>query len=229
MGRGRSDQELQTLRPLPAELVQPVMEKFRLHEDYFRPTLFQKTFAVPGPDGPEEFPKRLLVLSGGADIGGRKLYRHRKHGYVVDPGGAWLRSMNQTLEDLASVQWFRQEFEAIGLISVEEFANNFTRIIQTLRQEVGAPIMVVNIPTLEMERPTHNYQFEQNIDSMRRLEFNIALLELSRQLDFAVVDADRIVRRAGSRGQISIAHYTPKVNLLIAREMFRIMKGLNVF
>jgi hypothetical protein len=64
---------------------------------------------------------------------------------------------------------------------------------------------------------------------MRWYEFNIALAELSRKLDLPILDMDRVVRRAGIRGQMGPAHFPPHINLQIARETFRVLKDCGVF
>ncbi len=64
---------------------------------------------------------------------------------------------------------------------------------------------------------------------MRWREFNIALMELSRKLDFTVVDMDRILKFAGIRTQVEFAHFLPRQNLFVAHEIFRILKERGVF
>src|SRR5438105_1268427 len=94
----RSDLLLQTLQDLPQERLGPVIKNLRLDPNYFRNQLFHKTFAVPAEDGPEEFPKTVVVLSTGADVI-RTVYRHREHGLLVDPGGVWLSSSLEPILD----------------------------------------------------------------------------------------------------------------------------------
>jgi hypothetical protein len=226
---GSSELELQTLRGLPAEWLGPVVEKLHLGADYFRPRLFEKTFTVPGRDDLGGFPKSVVVLSIASDAAGRTLYRHRRHGFLVDPGGGWLRSLHTALDDLPGVAWFRENFESAGQVSPAAFAENYTRLIRELRDRVGAPVVVFNIFSVEADNPTHNYQCVKRSDVMRWREFNVALAELSRRLDFPIVDLDRTLRRNGVRGQITAAHFTPRANALIAREAFRVLRELGVF
>src|SRR5262245_59158947 len=106
----RSDILLQTLHELPREATRQAVRRFRLPEDYFRPVLFEPTFTVPGPDGPQEFLKSVILLSIAADVT-RNGYRHKQHGFVVDPGGGWLnQSLQGVLNDLDSVTEFRDHF-----------------------------------------------------------------------------------------------------------------------
>jgi hypothetical protein len=230
--RCRSDLELQTLNDLPREWVEPVIEKLRLKADYFRPAVFEETFSVAGNDGAETFPKTVTVLHIGMDSTGRTLYRHKKHGFLVDPGGGWLQSLDSLgmmLKDLLALQWFRANFESIGMIRVEDFAANYEKIIGIVRAKTAAPVIVFNTLGLEPGSLTHNYQFVKQPLHMRWRHFNVALWELSRKLGVAVVDLDGVLKRAGIRAQTEFAHFPPRQNLLVAREAFRIMRELGVF
>src|SRR5262249_61965554 len=61
----RSDILLQTLQSHPKERLEQISTKLSLPADYFLPRLFERTFTVPGADGPEEFPKSVVCLSTG--------------------------------------------------------------------------------------------------------------------------------------------------------------------
>jgi hypothetical protein len=226
--RCRSDMELQTLRELPREWVSPVTERLRLGDDYFKPRLFSEDFEVPGPDGPERFPKTVVVLHIGMDAT-RTLYRHRQHGFLVDPGGAWLQSVEAALGDLETVAWFRRHFESVGMIGLDGFRENYTKIVTLLRARSGSQVLVFNTLTVEPGNLTHNYQAVKYPHARRLREFNVALWELSRELNFAVVDVDRILKRAGTRSQTEFAHFLPQHNLLIGQEVFRILQEQGVF
>jgi hypothetical protein len=220
--------ELQSLRELPPEWVQPVMDKLGLDEHYFRPRLFNEDFVVQGANGPERFPKTVMLLHIGMDAT-RTVYRHRQHGFLIDPGGAWLQSIDAVLGDMEKVAWFRKNFQSVGMIAVDAFVENYTRIITLLRARAGAKILVLNTLTIEPGNLTHNYQMAKYPHARRLREFNIALWELSRKLDFAVVDVDRILKCAGTRSQTEFAHFLPQHNLFIAHEAFRIMCDLGIF
>jgi hypothetical protein len=227
--RCRSDLELQTLQDLPQEWLDPVIEKLHLGADYFRPQLFEPTFTIPAADGPEEFPKTVVVLHISPDSNGRTLYRHKKHGFLVDPGGGWLRSLNSVLGNPLAVTWFRENFEQVGMIGVDQFIENYTKIIGHLRQRARAHVMVFNTLTVEPGSLTHNYQFVKHRMTLRWREFHIALTELSRTLDFSVLDMDRILKLAGIRTQTEFAHFLPHQNRFVAREAFRLLNDLGIF
>jgi len=225
----RSDILLQTLKKLPDEWLEPLFGRMRIQRDYFQPKLFQKTFTVAGDEGPEEFSKHIVVLSTGADLT-RTLYRHKKQGFLVDPGGGWLNEpLTNFLTDLSSVSWFRENFETVGKVTVDEFTANFGQVIQELKPIVGSRILVFNQLTVEPNSTTHTCQFLKNPQNVRRLELCIALSELSRKLDFSIIDTNRILQRVGIQTQLDWDHPHPKVNLLLAQEAFRIMQDLEVF
>ena len=225
----RSDVVLQTLKAYPPELLAPTIEKLKLPTDYFQPKSFEPTFTVMGANGSEEFPKTAIIMSVGSDVV-RTLYRHRTHDFLVDPGGYWLnQSMDKVLKDLSVAAWFKRNFFSVGKISVEGFVDNFTQIVKLIRQRTQAHLLVFNVLTLESGEPIHNYQFIKNPQSMRRREFNLALVELSRKLDFSIVDLDRILRKAGIGDMYDFAHFPNELNLPIGREVFRIMKELEIF
>ena len=226
----RSDILLQTLQEWPQAWLAPALEKFKLAADYFQPRIFDDTFVVAGINGPEKFKKNVIILSIAADVT-RTVYRHRTHGYLVDPGGWWLnQSMTKILQDLSATLWIKQNFENLGKISVEHFTQNFHDLILRLQSRTQAHILVFNVPTVEPGSQVHNYQLIQNSQEMRRREFNLALVDLSRKLDFAIVDVDRTLKKAGlADTQLDFAHYPLGMYPLIAQETFRILQDLEVF
>src|SRR5262249_163958 len=224
----RSDIHLQTLQELPRDSTRQVVRRFRLPEDYFRPVLFEPRFTVPTAGGPEEFPKSVILLSIAPDVT-RNGYRHKEHGFVVDPGGSWLnQSLDAVLHDLSSVASFREDFVPIGKISLDDFVANFTRLIPLVKATTGAHVLVYNTLTVEPGDRTHNLQLVKNFPPLRRRAFVVALAELSRALDFSIVDVDRIAKRFGIRAQVDFGHLPPELNLLIAREVVRIIRDLGV-
>ncbi len=226
----RSDLMVQTMRELPEGLKREVTEKLKLEPFYFQPRLFQPKFTVTGPFGTQEFPKKLVLLSIGADVV-RTVYKHRETGLLADPGAWWLdQSMDKVLKDQDTLNWFRKNFQSIGRIRVEEFAQNFSQVIRRLKQDTGAHVMVFNLLTVEPGNPTHNFQFVKDPHSMRRREFNLALVELSQKLDFPVLDVDRVLKRTGiSATQVDFAHSPAEAYGPVSSQAFGIMRELGVF
>jgi len=220
---------LQSLRDdFPQECLAEVISKLSLPPDYFQPRLFERTFTVTGLNGPEEYPKNLVVLDLGPDTI-RMIYRHRQYGFLVDPGGGWLNEpLENTLNDLSVVNWFRKNFVKVGQISVEQHFENLAKIITLVKKNTGAHILILNNLTVEPNSTAHNYQFVKNPQTTRRLEFNLALVELSRKLDVFILDADRILKRVGIRSGRDWNHFHPEVDLLLGQQAFHIMHGAGV-
>jgi hypothetical protein len=225
----RSDFILQTLRDMPRDFLDEVSARLKIPADYFRPALFEKTFTVDSVLGRQEFPKSVVFFSTGSDLT-RVLYRHRKHGVLVDPGGWWLtQPMERVLGDLSAVNWLRDNFENAGRIDVAAFAANFEEIISRVRANSGAHIVVFNVPTIEPGKAVHNYQFVRDPMAKRARQFNVALADLSRKLDFPIIDVDRIVKKAGIAGQKDFAHFAPELFPAVAQDVVALMKKLAVF
>ncbi len=224
----RSDILLQTLNDLPRDASRQLIRRFRLPQDYFRPVLFEPTFTVPSIDGPQEFPKSAILLSIAPDVT-RNGYRHKELGLVVDPGGAWLnQSLEGLLEDPVAVASFRDQCVPIGRISMDDFVSNFTKLITLLKERTGAQILVYNTLTVEPGSRIHNLQLVKNFHPLRRRQFAVALVELSRTLDFSIVDVDRIAKRFGIQAQVDFGHLAPELSVLIAREVVRILHDRGV-
>ncbi|MCP5099426.1 MAG: hypothetical protein GY943_28055 [Chloroflexi bacterium] len=226
----RTDILLQTLEDWSPELLDPIIEKLRLNPNYFKPHLFEKEFTVQGPMGPEQFSKDVVILSLAPDLV-RNAYRHRETDLIVDPGGWWLnQNMGNVLKDLTAVSWFNKTFRKIGKISPEESRKNFTELITKVREETGCKhVIVLNLLSLEPGDQTYNYQFVRNSQVIRRKVFDIMLWDLSRELDFSVVDIDKLLKRLGVKEQVDFAHWPLDRFEPVAKEVFRIMQDRGVF
>lgn len=226
----RSDVLLQRLQDLPEEQIGPVIEKLHLSAGSFQSRLFEESFTVSGPNGVEEFPKKVVVLSIAVEVA-RTVYRHREHGLLVDPGGWWLaHSVDSVLANLSTVTWFQENFESVGKLSSEQFTNDFAEVVRLVKQKTGASVMVFNMPCIDPGSQIHNYQFVKDPQNMRRIEFNLALVELSRKLDFPIVDVDRIIKRTGiSEAQVDFGHFPPEAYGPVSKEVFGILQDLKVF
>jgi hypothetical protein len=229
LGANRSDQILQTLRQVPEEFTQEVRRRLGLGMNYLNPRLLvESDFQVDGYPQFGVFPKKVVVLSIGSDLV-RPMYRHKEHGFLVDPGGFWQNQLvEKVLPDPSVAAWFKENFESIGRISVEEFTANYERIIRILKEDLGAQVIVYNSLVLDPGNPTHNYQLLKRAQAIRRREFHLALIELSTRLDFQILDVDRVLKRQGVREQVDFAHFSTEGLLPIAEEGYRILKELEV-
>ncbi len=225
-GGNRSDQILQTLDNLPEDAIAETRRMLDLGDEYFSPTFFQPTFTVPQMPEAGTFNKDLVIMSIASDET-RQMYEHREHGFLADPGGWWLnQDLDRVLGDLSAVEWFRQTFRRIGRMSVDDFRKANTRLVQEIRGRLGAKVVYYNSLVLDPSNPTHNYQLIKAAHSTRRREFAIALAELSQQLDFPIVDVDRILKEEGVEAQVDFAHFPVDRMAPIGAEVYRVMKAI---
>lgn len=220
---------LQPWQRVPAESLATVTEKMKLPATYFaQGRLFDRTMTVESLGGPMQVDKQVVVMSIGADII-RSLYRHREHGYLIDPGGWWFnQDMSRVLSDLKTAKWFRDTFESVGKIAVEDFTRNVGEIVTRL-QAVGATVLIYNVLTVEPGSRDHNYRFVKNAIVKRAREFDLALVDLARRLDFSIVDVDRTLKRRGVGAQVDYAHFPPELYGAIGQETYRVMCERGVF
>lgn len=223
----RSDFILQTLDgidPAAEPEIDEVSRRLQLYRGYFSSRVFEPTFTIPGVEALGPFPKSVVALSSGADFT-RKLYRHREHGFIVDPGGFWLgNSVESALTDPESVRWFAKNFKSAGRMSVDEFRSSFGRLVTEVRARTGAHVVVFNVLTVDPFELTHSYGLVQEPDTARRRDFIVALAELSRSLDFDIIDVDRILKLDGLRGQVDFAHVSEAHFAPIATEAYRVLR-----
>lgn len=227
VGEARSDILLQSLAGIPEEHYAETAAFLRLPDRYFRPTLFSPVVTVPGYPELGSFPKTVVVLSIAADLT-RAVYRHREHGFLIDPGGAWLGREAEFFKDHEKARWIRQRFESLGRIPAEEFHSNMDRLISTIQRDPGAHVMVFNALTVEPEEWTHAYQYLPNAMARRRRDFAVALIDLSRKLDFSIIDVDRVLKRDGVKGQLDFAHFPLEKFQPIAEELYRVLREREV-
>ena len=225
----RADVLLQTLDDLPVEATEEVRKRLRLPHDYFEPTVFSPTFTLPGLEYLGEFPKTVVVLSLAPNVI-RTLYRHREHGFLVDPGGMWLnQDLNLPRQNPEQVAWFRDTFEPAGRLGLEQFGDLFSRLVQVVRERSRADhILVFNVLTVEPGDRIHSYQLRNRPEVLRRREFCLALVDLSRALGFQIVDIDRVLKRHGVDRQVDFAHFPAELATPISADVFAMLRSIDV-
>ncbi|MFV2001279.1 MAG: hypothetical protein ACC654_13025 [Acidimicrobiia bacterium] len=219
----RSDLLLQTLDPPDESVTSEVVERLGLIDSYFSPVLFEEDFAVPSQFGLGMFPKDVIVLGISSDVV-RTLYRHREHGFLVDPGGWWLTAdMGAVLNDLSAVKWFAANFVKVHRIPVDESMANFGRIIEEVRGRTGAFVVVLNVLTVDPGSSFLGYRHANSPNRVRRREFGLAAAELSARQGVPLLDVDRLTKEIGISGQADFVHYTPEQKSHIAREFAELL------
>jgi hypothetical protein len=225
----RSDMMLQTWEGVDAEAVAEVSERLQLQDATFKPLLFEREFVVPGHEQLGAFPKNVVVLTISTDLS-RVTYRHREHGFLVDPGGFWLASdIKSTLGDLDTVKWFARNFEKLGRIEIEESMANMEKIITLIRQHVGAEVVMFNTLTVDPGRHVFDYKLSHSPHRTRRREFALAQIELARKMNFSIVDVDRIIKGVGVSGLGDFVKFMPMHKKAIAEEFVRVLREREVF
>lgn len=227
----RSDLILQTLHDLdgvPQEALDEVLNAFKLGIKYFSDEVFQPTFTIKTDKRDHTFEKTVMVLSAGPDYT-RTLYRHREHGFLVDPGGFWLdHSIDNALADMSKVQWFNKTYKSVGRLSPDDFKREFGALVTEVRKRTGAHILVLNVLTVDPSDLTHNYRLIKNPDNARRRAFNVALAEMSQMYDFDVLDVDRILKTRGITDQVDFAHPSEQQFAPMAQEAYRILQARGI-
>jgi len=229
LGSHRTDQMLQTIDGIKYTGLDEATERLNLGEHYFSPRVFvEADFQIDGYPKFGSFPKSVVALSIGSDLV-RSVYRHRSHGYLVDPGGFWLDSlqgMNQL--EAETLRWLKTDFENLGRIDVTDFHRNLGEIITLLRDRLGVHVIVYNALVFDPGSQHHNYQLMKPAHSLRRREFNVALSDLSQTHDFHILDIDNILKKGGVREQVDFVHFTAEQTAPIGAEFYRILRALEV-
>ncbi len=224
----RSDLILQGYEGVDAAEVADVVDRLNMEPLAFSPALFEEEFSVPEHPQAGSFKKDVVVMSMSADMG-RTVYQHRKHGFLVDPGGFWLATdIKDALGDLDTVHWFAKEFKKIGRISVEDSTDNFRRLIQLVRETSGAHVVMFNSLTVDPGRRVMDYKLSHSPHRTRRREFAAALVELSKELDFSIVDVDRVVKGVGVNGLGDFVKLTPRHKRAVGEELVRVLREREV-
>jgi hypothetical protein len=152
-----------------------------------------------------------------------RLFRHRRSGYLLYPND--LKSWSAADRD-----WFKAEFEDLGLLDVAESIANFERIIDLIRLRSDAPILIYNMSPVVPGEMVHCFQGLGDTYSTRVRRFNLALAELSERTGVSIIDVDTLLARAGAdRLKLDVMHLAPEGYRLIAEEVVRVLEDLAVF
>jgi hypothetical protein len=223
----RADLLLQTARNIPEEHVAEARAQLGLPDDYFAPTLFEPTFTVLGRPDLGRFPKSVVVLSILPEVN-RSLYRHREHGFLVDPGGWWLNNKMDALANLSRTNWVREQFEPVGRVTVDDLRRNYRELIPMIRERTGAEVLVFNTLSIEPGDTTHDYGARSFSSAARRRELVLAMFELSDELGFHVVDVDRVLKTIGVHRQVDFSHFPLESMQAVGQEAHGILESIGI-
>jgi hypothetical protein len=152
------------------------------------------------------------------------LVRHPRDGYRLYPEG-W---ENWTPEDQT---WLRGTFVPEPPLSPDESMASFANVIRAVRARRSTPVLVYNMSSIVPGERIRSYTADvAGCLSVRIRRFNLALVELSRQLDVPIVDVDAIVARAGAdRTKVDVVHLTGDGHGLVAAEVMDTLEDLGLF
>lgn len=143
--------------------------------------------------------------------------RHRRSGFLFYPQnvGDW----PQTAKD-----WLQAEFEPTRLRDVDGAMADLHAVIREMRAVHDAPILVYNMSSVMPGESIHCHAGLDDVFSTRIRQFNLALVELSRQTGISIVDVDHLFAWHGaSTLKLDATHFTEKGCELVAAEVLRIL------
>ncbi|MDE2434856.1 MAG: SGNH/GDSL hydrolase family protein [Sphingomonadales bacterium] len=162
-----------------------------------------------------------VILSILPDVASQ-LVRHRRDGFRFNPANAstWAECERE---------WLKSEFEPIGTMRIDDAIANLAAIIERLRQDRDVPVLVYNMSAVIPGDRVHCYLGLDETYATRIRRFNLALIELSAELGFSIVDVDAVLARNGAeRLKLDVMHLHPEGYRLIAEEVVRILDDLGV-
>lgn len=210
----RSDIFLQQLRgaPLPAEIARPDAGG-QMHSlaAQFRTRLRERSVDI-------------VVLGLQAEVEA-PAWMHRTEGYRIGPPPGW-----QQEGDAQRKRWLAEAFSPIGQIPVSESKENFTRIIQTIKEELDAHVLVFNCSSIDPEDHIDNYCGREDNRELRTHKLNLALMQLSALEGISIIDVDRLIAELGGQQHVrQWCRYSPEAYAAIGQEFVRVLEDIGFF
>jgi hypothetical protein len=169
-------------------------------------------------------PADVVVLSSVPDVT-TNLWQRREHGYLFVPPPGWEQKWSSKQRD-----WFLENFIPLGQTSVEQFRQDFGRLMNVLQQERETQVMVYGCASYDPADNSHNYHSTGETLALRAHRFNHALFLLSQQTGAIVIDVDRLIAEIGGAAHVrQVFQYSPEANETIGRELVRIIEDLGFF
>lgn len=163
-----------------------------------------------------------IVLSIQPDIS-TGLVKHKSEGYLLYPS----ESETWSAEDR---QWLKSDFERIGYLEFTDFVPNLAAVVERIRKQSEAPILIYNMSPLTPGEAIYCHQGLGEVYSTRIRRFNLGLIELSERTGVAIIDVESIVARNGGDAlKLDTVHLTPQGHRLVAGEVVRVLGDLGVF
>jgi len=126
-------------------------------------------------------------------------------------------------------QWLKTNFERLGFLELAESMANLTLIIEKIREQSEAPILIYNMSAIVPGEAIHCYQGVDESYSTRIRRFNLGLIELSEKTGISIIDVDSLVARKGADIlKIDTVHLTPEGFRFVTEEVVRVLGELGV-
>ena len=106
---------------------------------------------------------------------------------------------------------------------------NFTAIIEQIRTQSEAPILIYNMSPITPGEMIHCYQGIGETYSTRIRKFNLGLIELSEKTGVSIIDIDTLLARKGADAlKLDTVHLTATGYRLVAEEVVRVLADLGL-
>ncbi len=164
----------------------------------------------------------VIVLSVLADVAVRHYRSHETGAHVFVHHPSQLEA--------AARAWLGRTHAATDLPSAEETFDSLMRIIERVRLNSQAPILIYNLSPLAPGPITHCFAGLQDSLATRIRRFNLMLVELSEKTGVSIVDVDSVVAKAGAdRVKLDVYHLNGEGARLVAEEVVRVLQDYGLF
>ena len=162
-----------------------------------------------------------IILSIQPDIA-TVLVKHKREGFLFYPS----ESERWRADDR---QWLKTDFETMRNLDVAESMTNLALLIENIREQSEAPILIYNMSPITPGETIHCHQGIGEAYSTRIRKFNLGLIELSEKTGISVIDIDSLLARKGADVlKLDTIHLTPPGYRLVAEEVVRVLEDLGV-
>jgi len=150
------------------------------------------------------------------------LVKHRREGFLL-----YANEVEQWSAD--DRRWLKTDFEPAGLLDIAKSMVNFTAIIEKIREQSEAPILIYNMSPNIPGETIHCHQGLGEAYSTRIRRFNLGLIELSEKTGVSLIDIDSLLARKGADAlKLDTIHLTPPGYRLVAEEVVRVLEDVGV-
>lgn len=155
----------------------------------------------------------------------QSLWRHAQTGYLFHPLAGWEQEWASPQK-----QWFLDHCSPTGPISVQQFKENFVRLIRAVKEQLHAHVIVYNCSSVDPDDHTHNYHGLEDTLAVRVQRFNLALLKISGLEGISIIDVDRLIAELGGEKHVAKAfNYSTEACQAICQEFMRVLEDIGFF